>query len=164
MSSTTDLSNPADDLAGIFGPSTAAPVSTAQSIPNYNLAYQQPQAQPRPYQPQPQSKSSSNGNGLADLFNSSPPQSLNQTGVNPTFGSIMLPGTPQPASPPTRPMQPQGSFWSMQANTTPSRAVSGVNSFDTSNIQPSQTQQLPQQTTSGPSVQKDPFADLAGLF
>ncbi|KAF8519752.1 VHS domain-containing protein [Hysterangium stoloniferum] len=104
------------------------------------------------------SQSSNPANELAGLFGgiSSPPApvagqsrnggSPNLIGLAPGFGGIMLPGTPQPPQPQTQ-------------------AHLGFQPTDSGSLQqPSQSRSQSQPQPQPHTQNKDPFADLAGLF
>lgn len=180
--SASSSKSPVDDLADIFGPSTAASSTTAPSMSaqfsqfsNTNIPVRHP------------TPSSANGseNPLAGLFNTSPPPS----GSHGVTGSISLPWTPKPQSPPVtgstliqqQPSQPQGTFWGMQANS----GISSLNYNSSNNAYgsgvgsqgrtlapqrpnpqqpPTSNPVTPSTSSTGQTQGKDPFADLAGLF
>ncbi|TFY80152.1 hypothetical protein EWM64_g3864 [Hericium alpestre] len=139
--------NPADDLMGLFG-STNAPLP---SMPAPTTSFSTP----------------SNGNGaLAFGMSAVSPQPMQaasgaaNAGPRPTsaqFGSIMLPGTPPVRSNPTSPGQSasMGSLAQQQSS-----------SLWQQPLQPqAQVPQQARQPQAAPApAQKDPFADLAGLF
>lgn len=178
---------PADDLASIFGPSSTS--SSAGST--------------QPHQPAP-NRQPLNADTLTQLFKSSaptpggyfpstsPPLPQN-SGVQSNFGSIMLPGTPQPnlqqqqQSLPPYFQQQQYQQITLQPSTQAvpaqapqlgwafgsgigaqsSQGVTGNGSlFSTPSPAQQQQQQHPSQATVGSTTAtgKDPFADLAGLF
>lgn len=173
---TTPTGNPVDDLADLFGPSSASQTAApAQQTRMFNTMQQ----------PVPQtSNGSSNANALSDLFSNNPSPPPNQLSPgHSTFGSISLPMTPGPQAqqnrsqardspygtsspsftPPTQP-EPQGTFWAMQQGGSTGIGVQ---------IQPQRSAMPPMASTSQTTIpagtkaqaqSKDPFADLAGLF
>jgi hypothetical protein len=156
-----------DDLAGLFGSSNATSTTSQQTSP-FTVPQQKAstadilsmfghspaqgpalsQPQPRPMAPGYGSYSSASSGGTlggGGMGATGPWQSPGQGGYQAQMGGqIMLPGTPQ--------NQIKGSTSSGSRTGTPSVAAA------------SSTSNSANPTTSAAPAQKDPFADLAGLF
>lgn len=170
----------ADDLAGLFGPSTAA-TSTPGHTSSGSIGgkasnadilgmFSQPQTQPHPgmmMAPGPQGMMAPRpmqsgmgqfggmgGMGQGQMMGAAPPMNQAfqpQLGAMAGQGPIMLPGTPQ-----------QQKNLNLGGSATGSRT--GTPSLGGASTSPPMGQRSSSTTNANAGAQKDPFADLAGLF
>jgi len=137
----TGSSNPVDELADIFGgPST----TTSNPAPNFFNNISQPQ----------------NGGGSSNIPSMA-------GGFIPGLGGITLPTTPHPPTQQQQQSPPQFPFQTSSASTLqPTSSPFGMGmGMGQQNSQQQQTRPFTQSPQSQPQPQnKDPFADLAGLF
>lgn len=182
--------NPVDDLASLFGSSSvSAPGSitlgsSGGAQPPWSQPYlpqQQPLSQPIPqllpqYQtrqhqqpPGPTNRTMSppnyNASGMFSTTTSSP-SGAPSVDSSP-FGSIMLPGTPQPRTAATQSPQPQSppsrqDIWGALAGNTP--ATSAMRPSSMVPAQGTPPTNMSSSANGSTSQKKDPFSDLVGLF
>ncbi|TDL19030.1 VHS-domain-containing protein [Rickenella mellea] len=187
----TNSNAPADDLAGLFGPPSAPSALSHPQAPT-GISAVNVMASPAPSTPQQRPFNGHSQNSWGDIHGSTDATGGATTPQSSPFGSIMLPGTPDPHRPPlqqgmlgnnsmgsgvaqpnymgmsgfapTGPApQMMGSMGHTAGAAQPMGAFGGLGQLTPAKATPTTT---PAQTsqTSQPSQGKDPFADLAGLF